>query len=68
MRRLRYAAFGAALAYFFDPDNGRSRRKAAIKRLAELRSRHQGELVDDLVDQTRAPGPVAEPVQAPAPE
>jgi osmotically-inducible protein OsmY len=36
MRRLRFAAIGAALAYFFDPDNGRRRRKAAIKRLAGL--------------------------------
>jgi len=27
-------AIGAALAYFFDPDNGRKRRKEAIKRTA----------------------------------
>ncbi len=37
MRRLRFALLGAALAYFFDPDNGKARRKAAIKRLAALR-------------------------------
>ena len=28
-------AVGAALAYFFDPDNGRKRRKEAIKRAAK---------------------------------
>jgi len=28
-------AVGAALAYFFDPDNGRKRRKAAIKKAAK---------------------------------
>jgi osmotically-inducible protein OsmY len=28
-------AIGAALAYFFDPDNGRKRRKAAIKKAGE---------------------------------
>ena len=28
-------AVGAALAYFFDPDNGRKRRKEAIKRTAK---------------------------------
>ena len=53
MRRLRFALLGAALAYFFDPDNGRARRKAAIKRLAELRSKPQPELSDDLVGQAR---------------
>jgi hypothetical protein len=65
MQRLRYAAFGAALAYFFDPQNGRERRKAAIKRLAELRSGRQPELVDELVDQAQTAQPVAEePAQA----
>ena len=53
MRRLRFALIGAALAYFFDPDNGKARRKAAIKRLAELRSKPPAELADDLVGQAR---------------
>jgi len=38
VRRLRLIALGAALAYFFDPDNGTKRRKAVVKRLTELRS------------------------------
>jgi hypothetical protein len=53
VRRLRFALLGAALAYFFDPDNGKSRRKAAIKRFAELRSKPSGELSEDLVGQAR---------------
>ena len=53
MRRLRLLALGAAIAYFFDPDNGTKRRKAAIKRLAELRSQPRPELADDLVGQAR---------------
>ncbi len=53
MRRLRFALIGAALAYFFDPDNGKARRKALIERLAGLRSRPRPELADDLVGQTR---------------
>lgn len=54
MRRLRFALIGAALAYFFDPDNGTKRRKGVIKRLAELPAQPGGELADDLVGQTRA--------------
>jgi hypothetical protein len=54
VRRLRFALIGAALAYFFDPDNGTKRRKGVIKRLAELRAQSGGELADDLVGQTRA--------------
>jgi hypothetical protein len=50
--RLRLIALGAALAYFFDPANGKERRKAVVKRLAELRGagdRHASpELSDDL--------------------
>jgi len=38
--RLRLIAFGAALSYFFDPDNGRRRRKLAADRLASLGRRH----------------------------
>ena len=54
MLRLRYALIGAALAYFFDPDNGTKRRKGAIKRLAELRAeRRPDELADDLVGHAR---------------
>ena len=54
MRRLRFALLGAALAYFFDPDNGRARRKAAIKRLSAMRRGDaQAELADDLVGQAR---------------
>ncbi len=42
MTRLRYAALGAALAYFFDPQNGRARRKDAIKRVVQLSQRQRG--------------------------
>jgi osmotically-inducible protein OsmY len=40
MKRLRFAALGAAFAYFFDPDNGRRRRKVTSDRLAGLSRRH----------------------------
>jgi len=53
VRRLRLLVLGAALAYFFDPDNGTKRRKSALKRLAELRSQRRPELADDLVGQAR---------------
>jgi hypothetical protein len=54
VRRLRFALLGAALAYFFDPDNGRARRKAAIKRLSAMRrSDAQPELAEDLAGQAR---------------
>jgi hypothetical protein len=53
VRRLRFALLGAALAYFFDPENGRKRRKAAIKRLAEVRSQPKPELAEDLAGQAR---------------
>jgi len=53
VRRLRFALLGAALAYFFDPDKGKSRRKAMIKRLANLRSKPSAGLTDDLVGQAR---------------
>ena len=65
MHRLRYAALGAALAYFFDPENGRERRKTVIKRLTSLRSGGEPELVDDLVERTQESQPVpGEPAQA----
>jgi hypothetical protein len=54
VRRLRFALLGAALAYFFDPDNGKVRREAAIKRLAATRRGNaQPELAGDLVGQAR---------------
>jgi osmotically-inducible protein OsmY len=39
-RRFRLLALGAALSYFFDPENGRRRRKVAADRLASLVRRH----------------------------
>jgi hypothetical protein len=60
MKSLRYAVLGAALAYFFDPQNGRQRRKDVIKRLAKLRSGGQEELVDDLVGRAQNAQPAAE--------
>jgi osmotically-inducible protein OsmY len=39
-RKLRFAALGAALAYFFDPENGKRRRKVTIDRIAGLVRRH----------------------------
>ena len=40
IRKLRFAALGAALVYFFDPDNGRRRRKVTLDRLAGFARRH----------------------------
>jgi osmotically-inducible protein OsmY len=40
MKRLRLVALGAALAYFFDPENGKRRRKVAVQRLAGASRRH----------------------------
>jgi osmotically-inducible protein OsmY len=45
--RLRLIALGAALAYFFDPANGKERREAVIKRLAELSKRVRSQPADD---------------------
>jgi hypothetical protein len=53
VQRLRFALYGAALAYFFDPDNGSKRREAAGNRFAKLRSKPPAELSDDLVGQAR---------------
>ena len=36
IRKLRYMAFGALLAYFFDPQNGHSRRALARQRIPAL--------------------------------
>jgi osmotically-inducible protein OsmY len=42
-KALRFAALGAALAYFFDPNNGKRRRKATVKRLTGFaRRRREG--------------------------
>jgi hypothetical protein len=38
--KLRFAVFGAALAYFFDPDNGKRRRKVTVDRIGGLARRH----------------------------
>jgi osmotically-inducible protein OsmY len=53
MTRLRYAALGAALAYFFDPQNGRARRKDLIKRAAGLSRRHGSRLAGGATSQAR---------------
>ncbi len=39
-KRLRLIALGAALSYFFDPQNGKRRRKMAADRFAGLSRRH----------------------------
>lgn len=39
-KRLRLIALGAALSYFFDPENGRRRRKVTADRVAALLRRH----------------------------
>jgi hypothetical protein len=58
MRRLRLLLLGAALAYFFDPENGTNRRKALIKRLAEVRRDRTAkpDLSEDLAGQAQAVG------------
>ena len=57
MTRLRYAALGAALAYFFDPQNGRARRKDAIKRLVRLSQRQGGLLAGKATQLSEGPKP-----------
>jgi hypothetical protein len=50
VKRLRFALLGAALAYFFDRENGARRRAQARDRLATLTNRGKSpELVGDLV-------------------
>ena len=53
-RRFRLLALGAALSYFFDPENGRRRRKLAADRLASLTRRHGKRLVKGTVSQAQA--------------
>jgi hypothetical protein len=68
MKRLRFAALGAALAYFLDPQNGSERRKRAVKRLAALANRsRQPELTDELVGEARKAQEPAQPAGEPAP-
>jgi hypothetical protein len=38
--KLRFAVLGAALAYFFDPENGKRRRKVTVDRIGGLVRRH----------------------------
>jgi hypothetical protein len=41
IRKLRYMAFGALLAYFFDPQSGRRRRALALDRIPAFRGAKQ---------------------------
>ena len=54
MRNLRFAALGAAFAYFFDPDSGKRRRKVAVDRLAGLLRRHGKRLIKGTGSQAQA--------------
>ena len=49
-----WPAFGAGISYFFDPDNGRRRRKVAADRLAAVLRRHGGRLVRGTVSEAHA--------------
>jgi BON domain-containing protein len=49
-KRLRFAALGAALVYFFDPENGKRRRKVTIDRIAGF-LRRQGRKTGALTQQ-----------------
>jgi osmotically-inducible protein OsmY len=53
-RRLRLIALGAALTYFFDPENGKRRRKVAVDRLAGIMRRHGKRLIKGTASQTHA--------------
>jgi osmotically-inducible protein OsmY len=53
-RRLRLLALGAALTYFFDPENGRRRRKVAADRLSALVRRHSKRAIKGTVARTQA--------------
>jgi osmotically-inducible protein OsmY len=53
-RRFRLLALGAALSYFFDPENGKRRRKVTADRLAALMCRHGGRLMKGTGSQAHA--------------
>ena len=53
-RRFRLLALGAALSYFFDPENGRRRRKIAADRLGSLVRRHGKRAIKGTVAQSHA--------------
>jgi hypothetical protein len=52
-KRLRFAALGAALVYFFDPENGKRRRKVTADRLAGF-LRRQGRETGGLTHRAHA--------------
>jgi hypothetical protein len=53
-KRFRLLALGAALSYFFDPENGKRRRKVTADRLAALLRRHGGRLMKGTGSQAHA--------------
>ncbi len=53
-RRFRLLALGAALSYFFDPENGKRRRKVTADRVAALMRRHGGRLMKGTGSQAHA--------------
>jgi len=53
-RRFRLLALGAALSYFFDPENGKRRRKVTADWLAALMRRHGGRLMKGTGSQAHA--------------
>ena len=57
MTRLRYTALGAALAYFFDPQNGRARRQGAIKRVVRIGRQGRGRLTARATQLREGPKP-----------
>ena len=53
-RRFRLLALGAALSYFFDPENGRRRRKVAADQLGSVVCRHGKRAIKGTVAQSHA--------------
>jgi len=57
IRNIRYMAYGALLAYFFDPENGRRRRALAGQRIPAVfrkASKKAGDVTDAATDQASA--------------